>query len=152
MPETRTQLTRNIVIADCIGAVAAALAAVLVLLALRQTGDFDIPQFLWFVVPPVLAGAVPYVARHPKAAEMDTQGWVGTVLGTVLIGAIFFAIDVVFGSMHGSYKSLLETSLHAGGPFGVVLTVLICPIGTIVCIGGLVRFTLLEKDSNEPEE
>ena len=146
------QPARSIVLADWLAVALASIATVLVLYAMAHAGDLAIPRFLWFVMPPVLAGLTLYCVHQPKALKLDTQEWVGALFGTVLLGAVFFAIDVVLGSMHGNYRSLLETGFHAGGPFGIVLTVMICPVGTIISLGGLVRHIVLGSSREEMEE
>jgi 4-hydroxybenzoate polyprenyltransferase len=143
MSDSISQPTQNVVFASFLGAIAAAIAAVLVLFALKFSGNLDIPPFLWFAVPPIFAGLTIYCVYRPRALKLDTQGWVGALFGTVLLGAAFFAIDVVVGSIGGHYGSFLEAGFHAGSLFGFPLTVMIFPVGTIVAIGGLVRSAVL---------
>jgi hypothetical protein len=105
MSDSISQPTQNVVFASFLGAIAAAIAAVLVLFALKFSGNLDIPPFLWFAVPPIFAGLTIYCVYRPRALKLDTQGWVGALFGTVLLGAAFFAIVVVVGSIGGHYGS-----------------------------------------------
>jgi hypothetical protein len=76
----------------------------------------------------------------------------GLTLFTPLIGAVFFAIDVFVGSTTGSYSNFVQAACHAGGPFGIVITALICPVMTIVAAGSWMRSALLDRVVPRPDE
>ena len=69
------------------------------------------------------------------------------MMGTIfspLIGAMSFAVDVFTGSTAGHYDNFVQAAFHAGSPFGIVLTLIICPVGTIICLGSWVRCGLIQ--------
>jgi hypothetical protein len=95
--------------------------------------------------PVMIAGALYAWHVHEKLKEADPERWMMGTIFAPLLGAISFAIDVFTGSTHGNYDNFFQAAFHAGGPFGIVVTVLICPIGTIICMGGWVRGSILER-------
>lgn len=84
-----------------------------------------------------------YVSEGGRKADSDK--WKAGTIFTPFLGTMFFAIDVFIGSSSGHYDSFIQAALHAGGPFGIVLTVLTCPVATIICLGSWVRSSLLER-------
>lgn len=124
-----------------------------VVYALFYAGVVSQPAVVVLIALPCMAGASLW-AWHvsEKGRLMDAGQWLGGMVVTPVLGAVSFAIDVFVGSMHGEYASFIEAALHAGGPFGVVLTALICPIGTLICLGGWVRTGLLARMCGRPAE
>ena len=86
-----------------------------------------------------------------KMRKFDANQWRGAAVSTPLIGAVFFAIDIFIGSGNGHYDNLFQAGFHAGSPFGVFATVLVCPIGTIISIGGWIRCSILERFESNHE-
>ena len=104
------------------------------------------PWITTAIALPVLLVVTLYVWYATKAGrETDAENWLYGTIFTPLFGAMSFAIDVFIGSSNGHYSSLVEAGFHAGGPFGIVLTVCICPIGTVICAGSLARSSLLDR-------
>jgi len=81
--------------------------------------------------------------------KMDPNQWAAAVLFTPLIGAVFFTVDVFVGGSNGKYNNFLDAAAHAGSPFGFPLTVLTCPVLTIIALGSWIR--CLVKPSTEAE-
>ena len=131
-------------LADVIGVTVVALASGMVAAALYHIQAVSQPWVVWLIALPFLIGAcfwVWYVSR--KTRDWDREKWGYAVIFTPLIGAISFAIDVLVGSSNGHYRTFLEAAVHAGSPFGFPLTVLICPIGTVVAFGSWIRCMML---------
>jgi len=60
------------------------------------------------------------------------------VIISLICGAIFFSIDVLVGSSDGHYETFIEAASHSG-LLGLPLTILVCPVGTIVAFGSWLR-------------
>jgi heme/copper-type cytochrome/quinol oxidase subunit 3 len=83
-----------------------------------------------------------YVSKGGR--KKNVEWWRNLAIGTPLIGAMFFAVDVFVGSTNGAYTNFVQAGFHAGGPFGITITVLVCPLTTIVAAGSWVRSSLQE--------
>jgi hypothetical protein len=143
---TVTPSTLQRVLCDVAGAVTVCLATLLAVVALCSLGVFRNGVVVWLVACLILEGASFYMwYASSKAQKMDSGEWLAGVIFTPLVGAAFFAIDVFTGSAHGQYNSFIESASHAGSPFGIVLTIAVCPVGTILCAGGWVRTELRER-------
>lgn len=113
--------------------------------ALAAVQVIDSPLIIGAIAEPVMILAA-LCAWHAgeKTRKTDAEEWRSGVIFTPLLGAVFFAIDVFVGSDHGHYINFFQAGFHAGGPFGILVTILVCPVGTIVCVGGWVRCSILE--------
>ena len=104
------------------------------------------PEIVGVIATPALAIAalctwyVSMEGRHKNAGW-----WRNLTLSTPLIGAVFFTVDMLVGSTNGPSTNPVQAGFHAGGPFGIVVTLLVCPITTIVSAGSWVRSSLLER-------
>jgi len=140
------------VVCDLAGLCVVAIGTVLTVWALAPFRVLGSARVVGFVATPILIGAALYTWHGTKAGrENDAEAWIGLTLSTLPIGAVFFAIDVFIGSTHGHYSSFIQAAGHAGGPAGIVLTVLICPIGTIICAGSWVRSLFLDRFFPKPD-
>lgn len=128
------------VLADCIGVAAIAIASAPIAASLQHTQAISQPWVVWLFALPFLAGLSLY-AWHAgkKTRDWDTRKWGYAAIFTPIAGAVSFTIDIMVGSTTGHYKSLLAAGAHAGSPFGFPMTILICPIGTLVALGGWAR-------------
>ena len=136
--------TTKAALADMIGLAAVALASGAALAALNRTQALNEPWVVWLIALPFLVLASLWLWRvSKKTRDWDINRWVGMLIATLLIGAISFAIDVLVGSSNGHYNTFLEAAAHAGSPFGFPLTVLICPVGTLVAFGSWIRCVIL---------
>jgi drug/metabolite transporter (DMT)-like permease len=79
-----------------------------------------------------------YAWREPRAPETSLH-WVLAAIGSVVFGALFFLIDASVGHQKVANASMLQAAESAGSPFGIVLTVFVCPGLTIICLGGAAR-------------
>jgi len=67
-------------------------------------------------------------------------------LGSIIVGAIFFGVDMATGRTNHPDLSWPRAGVQTGG---FVLTAIVCPGMTMVCIAGAIR--VLYLDSNEAE-
>jgi len=151
MRETRsvriqTMKTGKIAVPDTVGAIAIALTSGAVAAALDHMRAVGHPWLIWVFALPVLIGASLYMwYAGEKTRNWDRDSWGYAAIGSLIAGAVSFAIDVLIGGSHGHYKSFLETAAHAGSPFGFPLTVLICPVSTIIAFGSWIRCSMLRQ-------
>jgi len=132
------------VLADFVGITAVALASGAVAAALYRFQAINQPWLVWLIALPFLVGASLWVWHiSEKTRNWESDRWGYALLFTPLVGAISFAIDVLIGGSNGHYKTFLEAASHAGSPLGFPLTVLICPVGTLVALGSWVRCVFL---------
>ena len=96
----------------------------------------------WVVLSLVAFGlAAPaawYTWREPRSPERPLD-WLLMAVGTVVLGAVFFAIDASFGQGKDTNASLWQAAQTSGGIFGLVFTALVCPGLTSICIAGAAR-------------
>jgi hypothetical protein len=132
------------VFADAIG---------LVLIAVELTVLF------WWLVPDdgtrFIAGIVAYgvlvglalAMWHGKEAKRfsDASDWAGVMVGSILLGALSFGVDMLVGSFTHPGMSPFEAGTKAGSPFGFILTIFLCPGVTMVAVAGLVRSFLVSE-------
>jgi hypothetical protein len=105
------------------------------------------------IAAPILSAAALFTWYVSKdGLKADTEAWKMGTIFTPLLGAMSFGVDVLIGSTHGNYANFVQTAFHAGGPFGIVVTVLICPIGTIICAGSWARRGLMDVWFPKPDE
>jgi len=118
-------------------------------LAVWALVPFDVlgnPKIVGLIAAPILVVATLFVWHVSEQGRNKDADWLRNLtISTPFVGAISFGIDLLVGSTNGSYTNFVQTASHAGGPFGIVITVLICPISTIVAAACWVRSTLLER-------
>ena len=73
---------------------------------------------------------------EPEKSPRSPAEWLGVVGFSILLGAVFFGIDVLIGSQFHPSSSLLEAATQAGGPFGFMFTLIVCPGITVYALGG----------------
>lgn len=138
------------VLADIIGITAVALASGAVAGALYGFQAISQPWLVWLIALPFLVGASLWVWHiSDKARNWKSNRWSYVLIFTPLVGAISFAIDVLIGGSNGHYKTFLESAAHAGSPFGFPLTVLICPVGTLIAFGSWIRCMILQVSEDQ---
>ena len=136
-------------LADVAGIAAIALASGAVAAALFRSQAISEPWLVWLIALPFLAGAslwAWHVSENLRNWESDKWGY--ALVFTPLAGAVSFAIDAMIGSSNGHYKSFLEAASHAGSPVGFPLTILICPIGTLISFGSWIRSVILRTSQS----
>lgn len=137
-------MTTRAALADIIGVTAVALASGSVAAALYRMRAVSQPWAVWLTALPFLVGTsllLWHVSKKTRNWDIDKWGY--SLIATAIIGAISFAADVLVGSSNGPYRTLLKAASHAGSPFGFPLTVLICPVGTLVAFGSWIRYLML---------
>ena len=101
-------------------------------------GPLGMPHLTWLLIYLGLATVAEYLwhsERWPKSFKECL-----TVSGvSILVGAVFFAIDVFVGGVHHPELPWLKAGTQAGGPFGFYLTLLVCPGLTMVALAGAFR-------------
>lgn len=65
--------------------------------------------------------------------------WLLMALGSIAIGGVFLLVDVSFGHSKNPDASFWQAALSSGSPFGIVLTILVCPGLTSICLAGAAR-------------
>jgi hypothetical protein len=131
-------------LADTTGIIAIALASGVVTAGLNRMHAVSQPWVILLIAVPFLIGASLWVCQvSNKTLNWGIDKWGYALMFTLVAGAISFAIDVFAGSTDGQHQTLLEAAAHAGSPFGFPLTVLVCPVGTLVAFGSCVRCVML---------
>jgi len=85
-----------------------------------------------------LGAAGMYAWRSERAPRTAADGLYAAA-GSIVVGAIFLAIDVGIGKFFHRDLSYLQAAMTVRSPFGFALTVIACPIGTILSLGGAAR-------------
>ena len=126
-----------------VAVVVATAAAIWALSAIRVD---DSPIVTGLIAVPAMVGIALYAWHvHEKTREADSEEWRNGAIVTVLLGAVFFVIDGFVSSTNRHSDNFFQAAFHAGSPFGICLTMLVTPIGTIVCVGGWIRCSILER-------
>lgn len=119
----------------------------------------ELTALFWWLVPDdgtrAIAGIIAYgvlagVALsmwHGKRAERFSDGhdWVSLFAGSVLVGALFFGVDMIVGSLNHPGISPFIAGTKAGSPFGFMFTIFVCPGLTMVAVAGFVRSLLIRE-------
>jgi hypothetical protein len=98
----------------------------------------------------VLGAFALYLWHSDKYARKlsDAAEWMAFAGITILLGGLSFGADVIAGLISHPQLSPLDAGTKAGGPFGFLLTLFLCPGLTIVAVSGFIRALLI--DWNEP--
>jgi hypothetical protein len=142
--------TRAPVLADAIG-------FVLIAGQLAVAVHWLVPDDGTRLVPGILAYgvlvAVAIVMWHGKEAERfsDANDWLGVFFGSILLGAMSFAVDVLIGSSEYPGISPFIAGTKVGSPFGFLLTIFLCPGMTMVAVGSIAR-CFLDTGKGTPSE
>lgn len=81
-----------------------------------------------------IALAVWHIVKKSAAA------WAMFALESVLVGIAFLGVDWL-----EAYSQGQSNPMHMSGLLGLPLTLLICPVGTMICLAGLVRAFYSQK-------
>jgi hypothetical protein len=140
--------------ADLIGLAA---LAVLTFILRLLVGAQDISNFFWCIIYFLLVMAGLFVwhqrsfSPQPESSWPESSGdYLNFALASVGIGAISFAADILIGSMNHPDLSLIQAGTHAGGPFGFIITLFICPAMTFVMLAGALRQFYVERKEKSP--
>ena len=136
---------------DITGATAVALASGAIVAALSRMKAVSQPWAVWLLALPLLIGASVYAwYGSDRTSSWDTEKWGYAIIASLLSGAVFFTVDVLVGGSDGHYKTFFEAASHSG-LLGLPLTILVCPIGTVVAFGSWLR-CLAERASKPKSE
>jgi uncharacterized membrane protein YgdD (TMEM256/DUF423 family) len=80
---------------------------------------------------------------HSNKAPQSSRGWFQMIAGSFILGALFFAGDILIGHFSRPNLPLIEAGKQA--PFGLFLTLAACPGFTMVAAAGLVRTVFRTK-------
>jgi hypothetical protein len=96
---------------------------------------------LFFLV--VTVAAILY--WHTERAPQTVPAWRNYALWSVVVGILFFLVDLAVGQVS---RGGAETLPVGGGPFGILLTLLVCPFFTMICLAGLIRASFIKRTSS----
>jgi hypothetical protein len=100
----------------------------------------EIPILIWILVYLVLGITAVYL-WHSEKSPRTPVGWLGYAAGSFVLGGLFFAADVWVGRSGHPNLPLLDAATRAGGPFGFVSTLFVCPALTFISVAGVARAT-----------
>ncbi len=130
-----TPTLRVVTLADVIG-----LAVLLIPIALLDVWvpAASIPGIVWFFVYIALAFISWHVWRMPHAPQQP-KDWLRIAGTAVVLGSIFFGMDVLIGRTDGEDLPLWESAERARGFLGFAFTVTIFPGVFFVAVAGVAR-------------
>jgi hypothetical protein len=99
----------------------------------------------WSLGLPVLA-VCGLFAWHNDKWPADPHDVFVYALISIPVGALSFAIDAIISTSHYPQLMFRDAIWHAGSPFGIVLTIAICPGFTLVGLAGAARTLLVRKN------
>ena len=76
----------------------------------------------------------------------DPSEWAAMGGISIVIGIVFFAIDMLGGSIFHPGVSPIEAGTKAGSPFGFGLTLICCPGVTMIAAAGFARSFLVPEN------
>ncbi len=106
--------------------------------------SLGIPFWGWIVAYAVL-GIIAIGVWHGDRWPNKSRDVLLAVLGTFLLGGLFYACDLILGHLHHPDLSLVKAAEHSGGPLGFGLTLVVCPVTTLVMLAGYFRAVFLEE-------
>jgi|HubBroStandDraft_1064217.scaffolds.fasta_scaffold1208137_1 hypothetical protein len=133
-------------VADAIGLLVLAVLAGFVAWLVAVVYGKEDAVWAWCLGFPVLA-VCGLFAWHSEKWPTEPQDALIYALGSIFVGAAFFAIDAVTSTSRYPQLPFREAIWHAGSPFGIVLTIAICPCFTLVALAGAARALLVTKDN-----
>ena len=116
----------------------------LMVLTISVVPDFGIPTPFWFFVYIVLA-LICWHFWHSDKFPNKTKDWLWFVLVSIVLGAIFFGSDMMIGHFYYPDLPVVDAAKKNGGPFGFILTLVVCPGLTIIGLASLARSLLASK-------
>lgn len=134
------------ILPDAIGIlVLAVLAGITAWLVAGVYGKED-AVWAWALGFPALA-VVSLFAWHSEKWPTEPPETFLCALITLPVGALFLAIDSVVGSFDSPQLRFRDAIWQAGSPFGIVLTIAICPGFTLIGLAGTVRALLVNRNA-----
>jgi peptidoglycan biosynthesis protein MviN/MurJ (putative lipid II flippase) len=83
---------------------------------------------------------------HKKESWKTARKWRRSILGSLIVGVAFFAIDWSLAYLNGQSNPFL----YPGGLLGIPVTVAVCPGFTMICVAGLIRTLYLNRHAAKP--
>jgi hypothetical protein len=133
------------ILADLLGILVVFSAISIAMFAMRPP---DSPIALWiigYIVLAVISVGICHADKWPKRSRecLELAG------GSLILGALFFAADILLGHLHHPELPVLRAATQSGGPFGFFLTLVVCPGLTVIALGGFLRSLLLSRRLTE---
>lgn len=125
----------------------AAFAAYLVALLYSRTDAV----WAWCLGFPVLSIAA-LAVWHSEKWPHDATDALRFAVGSATLGAAFFAVDLMIGTGQAPNLPIRYAVWRSGTPFGIVLTIVVCPGVTSIALGGAVRERLLKEHQSVPPQ
>jgi hypothetical protein len=125
-----------------------AVGLIVLLLLVGLTAKFvhlgDNSSAIWAIIYLVLA-AFAWYTWHERSAPKSALSWLGLAVGSLVLGAGSFMVDVSFGHTKNPSLSMLEAAQEAGSIFGFAFTVTVFPALILVSIAGAARSAFLSR-------
>jgi len=135
------------IVPDAIGIISLAGLATLVAWAVAALYTKEDAIWAWAIGFPIMAICA-LVAWYDRRWPSDSQDVLLYGLVSIPVGGISLAIDFLIGSSMYPQLPFRYAIWEAGSPFGIILTICICPGYTLVALSGAVRSLLLTKDTD----
>ncbi len=121
--------------ADVVGLLILAVETAIIVAAFCYRSN---PVITFVIAFLVLAVTGLYSWRKEKSPT-TAKGWILFALGSIVVGALFFAVDIWVG--HSAYPNLplVDAGLHNYGFLGFGWTLIVCPGLTMIAIAGAAR-------------
>jgi hypothetical protein len=134
------------VVADLLGLT---VLAILVMVVIRWLAPNDGSRLVLGLVAYTFLAVCSLSMWHKDGASKKiskASEWAKLGAGSILVGALFFGIDMLNGKIFHSGVSPLEAGTKAGGLFGFGLTLICCPGMTMVAAAGFARSYLVPRE------
>ena len=116
----------------------------LMVLTISVVPDLGIPTPFWLFVYVVLA-LICWYFWHSDKLPNKTTNWLWFVPGSIVLGGIFFGVDMMIGHFNYPDIPVVDAAKKAPGPFGLILTLAVCPGLTIISLASLARSLFASK-------
>jgi hypothetical protein len=127
------------IVADLVGlGVLAAFLSVAMLIFGVSTSRHEFLGILFALA--VIAVGMWHVEKSPYAQASQC---IWATICSVGLGAIFFGVDMIVGHWNHPELPLIQAAMKSPGPLGFALTVIACPISTIIAMASTVRCWIL---------
>lgn len=138
------------IVADVIGV--CVLAALAALIAWGITAVYTKQDAIWaWAVGFPVAAISALVAWHHDKWPLDSRDVLLYGLLSIPMGAVSLVVDFLIGSSMYPRLPFRYAVWEVGSPFGIVLTICICPGFTLVALSGAVRAVMLANSTEFPK-
>ena len=103
----------------------------------------------WSVGFPILAVSS-LIAWHHDKWPTDSGDLLRDALISIPVGTISFMIDAAISTANYPRLAFRYAIWHAGSPFGIPLTIMICPGFTLIALAGIARAALYKPEQARP--